>query len=88
MEVIYINITGEYGNENYQKAWTELRNFIKENKLFTIGVESFGISYDDLKVTEKKCRYEACLTINQTVKPQGKIGVKKIEGGKIAVFIY
>ncbi len=89
MEVIYINITGEYGNENYQKAWTDLGNFVKENKLFTIGIESFGISYDDPKVTEKeKCRYDACLTIHQTAKPQGEIGVKKIEGGKFAVFSY
>jgi len=32
MEVIYINITGEYGNKNYQKAWMELENFVKKNK--------------------------------------------------------
>ena len=89
IEVIYINITGEYGNENYQKAWAELGNFVKENNLFPLDIESFGISYDDPKVTEKEyCRYDACLTINQSVKPQGKIGVKKIEGGKFAVFTY
>jgi len=89
MEVIYINITGEYGNENYQKAWAELGNFIKENKLFSLNIESFGISYDDPKVTEKEnCRFDACLTIHQAIKPHGKIGVKKIEGGKFAVFSY
>ncbi len=89
MEVIYINITGEYGNENYQKAWVELGNFVKENKLFTLDIENFGISYDDPKVTEKEnCRFDACLTIHQTVKPHGKIGVKKIKGGKFAVFSY
>ena len=87
MEVIYIQITGEYGNENYQKAWMELGDFVKEYKLFTLDIESFGISYDDPKVTEKEnCRFDACLTIYQPVKPQGKIGVKKIEGGKFAVF--
>jgi len=89
MEVIYINITGEYGNENYQKAWAELGNFIKENKLFSLNIESFGISYDDPKVTEKEnCRFDACLTIHQSIKPHGKIGVKKIDGGKFAVFSY
>jgi len=89
MEVIYINITGEYGNKNYHKAWMELDNFVKANKLMTKGMESFGISYDDPKVTEKEnCRYDACLTIHQAVRTEGKIGVKKIQGGKFAVFSY
>ena len=89
IEVIYINITGEYGNDNYQKAWTELGTFVKENKLFTLEIESLGISYDDPKVTEKEnCRFDACLTIHQPVEPHGKIGVKKIKGGKFAVFSY
>lgn len=88
-EVIYINITGEYGNDDYQKSWTELWAFIKENKLFTKGIESIGLSYDDPKVTEiGKCRYDACLTIHKPAKAQGKVGIKRIAGGKFAVFAY
>jgi len=89
MKVIYINVTGEYGAEYYQKTWDELADFATRNNLFTTETQSFGISYDDPKVTEKeKCRYDACFTIHQTVKAQGEIGVKKINGGKFAVFIY
>ena len=88
-EVIYINITGEYGNENYSKTWTKLWTFIKENKLFTKGIESIGLSYDDPKVTELgKCRYDACLAIHKPVEAKGEVGVKKIDGGKFAVFMY
>ncbi len=88
-EVIYIQIIGEYGNENYNKVWDELGNFVKEKKLFSTGMESFGISYDDPSVTKKeKCRYEACITVNKPVVPHGKIGIKKIKGGKFAVFNY
>ncbi|RLD22820.1 MAG: hypothetical protein DRI71_06995 [Bacteroidetes bacterium] len=33
-KVIYIRITGEYGNENYNKAWEELENFVAEANSF------------------------------------------------------
>ncbi len=89
MEVIYINITGKYGNDHYQKAWMELGSFVGENNIDTKNMESFGISHDDPNVTDdEKCRYDACLTICKPVKPQGKIGVKQIAGGKFAVFSY
>ena len=88
-QVIYINIIGEYGNENYNNTWTKLWLFVKENKLFSRGIESIGLSYDDPKVTESdKCRYDACLTISKAVKASGEIGVKNIDGGKYAVFMF
>ncbi|MBI9055916.1 MAG: GyrI-like domain-containing protein [Bacteroidales bacterium] len=47
------------------------------------------MSYDDHKNTDnKKCKYDACLTIKNEIKPQGKIGVKTVKRGKIAVFTY
>jgi len=88
-EVIYILIKGEYGKANYAKAWDELGDFAKENKLFFKNTESFGITYDEPSVTPKeKCRYEACITIDQSVTPKGEIDKRKIEGGKFAVFKY
>jgi len=88
-QVIYIRITGEYGNENFQKTWNELWNFVKTNKLPTKGIERFGISYDDPKTTKSEnCRYDACLTVDKDIEPKGKVGVKTIKGGKFAVFKY
>ncbi|MCT4614632.1 MAG: AraC family transcriptional regulator [Marinifilaceae bacterium] len=86
---IYINIKGEYGNPNYQKTWERLWSFVKEKKLFTKGIESIGMSYDDPKLTEaEKCRYDACLVIHKTAVPEGEVGVKTIKGGKFAIFLY
>ncbi len=88
-QVVYIRIIGKYGNIYYQKTWNELWDFIKKNELFSEGIERIGISHDDPKITKSKnCRYDACLTIHKTVIPKGKIGIKKIDGGKFAVFKY
>ena len=88
-EVVYIQINGEYTKYNIDKVWTELSDFVKENKLFYNGIDSYGISYDDPSVTEKdKCRYEACYTTQQSITPKGNVGINKIKGGKFAIFSY
>lgn len=86
---IYIRITGEYGNENYSKTWKKLWQHVKENKLFTAGIEHIGVSHDDPKVTDSEnCRYDACLVLHKPTQAKGEIGVKEISGGKYAVFQY
>jgi len=88
-KVIYIRITGEYGNSSYSDVWKRLWTFVKEEKLFTAGIENIGLSHDDPHVTEaEKCRYDACLTIHKPVRPKGEIGVKEISGGNYALFSY
>ncbi|MBN2892265.1 MAG: AraC family transcriptional regulator [Bacteroidales bacterium] len=87
--VIYIPLIGDYKNNDYGKAWEELWGQVKEQKLFTKGIEHLGVSHDDPKVTEiNKCRYDACLVIHQPAEPKGEIGVKTIKGGKFATFLY
>lgn len=86
---IYIRLIGAYSDHDYDKAWQKLWDYVKAHKLFTAGMEHFGVSHDDPKVTEEgKCRYEACLTIHKEAQPEGEIGVKEITGGKFAVFLY
>jgi AraC family transcriptional regulator len=88
-KVIYIRITGEYGNSSYSDVWNRLWSFVKEEKLFSAGIENIGLSHDDPNVTDNdKCRYDACLAIHKPVSPRGEIGVKEITGGKYAMFSY
>ena len=88
-KVIYIRITGEYGNSSYSDVWKRLWTFVKEEKLFSAGIENIGLSHDDPHVTDMdKCRYDACLAIHKPVSPKGEIGVKEIAGGKYAIFSY
>lgn len=49
--------------------------------------ESIGAYIARLRDSEK-CRYDACLVILKTVKPEGEVGVKDLPGGKYAVFQY
>jgi len=87
--VIYTTLVGNYKTNEYGTAWEQLWGQVKEQKLFTKGIEHLGVSHDDPYVTEAdKCRYDACLVIHKPAEPKGNIGVKTIKGGKFAVFMY
>lgn len=86
---IYIGMTGDYQSLNYEDAWKKLWGQVKEQKLFSAGIEHIGLSHDNPHVTEAdKLRYDACLVIHKPAKPLGEIGVKQIAGGKFACFLY
>lgn len=87
--VIYVQMTGDYKSLNYEEAWKKLWGQVKEQKLFTAGIEHIGLSHDDPNVTDQdKLRYDACLVIHKAAKPIGEIGTKQIDGGKFACFLY
>mgnify|MGYP001171531182 CR=1 FL=1 len=86
---IYIRLTGSYNELDFPGTYTKLWNFVKEQKLYSAGIENICVYYDDPKVTESnKLRTDVCLVIQKPVKPQGEIDVKVIPGGKYAVFSY
>ena len=52
-------------------------------------IEHVAIYHDDPKVTEEsKLRTDICLALPKKAAPKGEIGVKTIEGGKYAMFLY
>lgn len=85
-KVVYVRSIGAYGGEEMGKAWAKLFEFIKQKKIFSFGMESVGISYDNPEITEsEKCRYDACVSIKKKVAPEGEIGVQEIPVGKYAI---
>ncbi len=45
-----------------------------------------GISFDDPDITPKdKCRYYACVTVDERAEPDGEVGVMTMRPGKYAV---
>ncbi len=87
-KVVYVQSIGKYA-ESAGQAWSDLCDFMKEEKLFGFGLETIGIGHDDPSVTEsEKLRYDACMTVKKEVMPKGNVGVKIIEGGKYAIFKY
>jgi AraC family transcriptional regulator len=88
-QVIYLKLTGNYQTLDFCGAWSRLWQFVKENKLFSAGIEHVAIYHDDPKVTEEsKLRTDICLVVPKKAEPKGETGVKTIEGGKYAMFLY
>ena len=87
--LIYVSLMGEYGSLNYNDVYQRLWGVVKSQKLFTKGIESLCISYDDPKVTEaNQQRSDVCLTIHKPAKPQDGVSCKTLVGGKYAMFAY
>ena len=87
--LIYVALTGAYGSLDYGKAYEQLWAVIKAQKLFTKGIESICISYDDPKITEGSLqRSDVCLAIHKSTTPQEEVSCKTLAGGKYAVFFY
>jgi transcriptional regulator, araC family len=87
--LIYVALTGEYGTLNYNKAYEQLWGVVKSQKLFTKGIESICVSYDDPKITEASLqRSEVSLAIHRPAKPSGEVSCKTLAGGKYAIFFY
>ena len=87
--LIYVALTGKYGTLDYGKAYEQLWAVVKSQKLFTKGIESICVSYDDPKITEASLqRSEVSLAIHQPAHPAGEVSCKTLAGGKYAVFFY
>ena len=87
--LIYVALTGAYGSLDYGKAYEQLWAVIKAQKLFTKGIESICISYDDPKITDGSLqRSDVCLAIHKPATPQDEVSCKTLAGGKYAVFFY
>ncbi len=87
-KVIFVRRTGNYG-ASAQAAWAAVCGFAFPKRLVGRGAEFIGVSHDDPAITpEEKLRYDACITIEKDVKPEGEVGVQTIAGGKYAVFLH
>lgn len=88
-KVAYIRVFGNYGDEKTGRAWSELLKFGKKNDLLNEHTELFGIPYDNPEISgNSNCEYNACISIEKSVTPNGEIGIKEIKGGKFAVFAF
>lgn len=88
MPVLFVRRTGPY----YQaagEAFGVLCQFAGPRGLLGPASRMIGISHDDPHVAEEsRFRYDACVTIDREVKPEGEVGRKTIAGGKYAVFLH
>lgn len=86
--VLFVRKTGPYAKAAGE-AWGALMKYAYSRRLMSRETKGIGISHDSPDITpEDKIRYDACITVQGAVKPEGEVGLQKIGGGKYAVFLH
>ena len=85
-KVVFVRRVGRY-DKAAGEAWGAVCGFAFPRGLVGRSAEFIGISHDDPDITaEDKLRYDACITVERDVKPEGEVGVQSLTGGRYAVF--
>jgi len=84
--VLFIRKTGHYMESAFQ-AWQSLMDYANQHGLINNNSRNFGIPLDSPDITaDEKIRYDACITVDDSVVADGEFGIQTIKGGKYAVF--
>lgn len=86
LRIAYVRHLRGYLDPGLKEAWEKICRWAGARKLIGPSTRFIGISYDDPGVTpEDKCRYDACLSVPEGVKPEGDVGIAELAGGNYAV---
>ena len=87
MRVAFVRHVGPYMEVG--QAWGRLFAWAGPRGLVGRGPKMIGVCHDDPEVTPpEKIRYDACLVVGDSVRPEGDIGVQEIGGGEYAVTVH
>lgn len=82
--VAFVRHIGPY--QDCGKAWEALCMWAGMRGYLQPGIDFIGLCHDDPEVTPpENIRYDACISIDCEIKPEGKIGTQLIAGGLHAV---
>jgi AraC family transcriptional regulator len=85
--VIFLRHTGPY--DQVGATWGKLSAWAGPRGLFGPSTRFIGVSYDDPQITPpEKLRYDAAITVNRPVQPEGEIGVMELAGGEYATLLH
>ncbi len=85
--VAFLRHVGPY--DEVGSTWERLTDWVGRECLFGPDVRFFGMCWDDPEVTPPdRIRYDACVTVDETVEPEGEIGLTTVEGGRFAVVLH
>lgn len=87
MRVAFVRHVGPYADCG--AAWDELCAWAARQGQLGPNTRFLGIGYDDPEITPAdKIRYDACVTVEGEVVPEGAVGVQEIAGGEYAVVVH
>lgn len=70
-------------------TWEILIDWVGRECIFGPNTLYFGLCWDDPDVTPpEKCRYDSCVTVDDSIEPAGEIGVATLPGGRYAVALH
>jgi AraC family transcriptional regulator len=82
--VAFLRHVGTY--RNVGETWEKLMNWAGQHGLLKGTPVALGVAYDDPDVTPAdKLRYDACIGVNDSVTPDGEVGVQVVGGGEYAI---
>jgi len=85
--VVFLRHTGPY--DQVGATWGRLSAWAGLRGLFGPATRMIGICNDDPCITPpEKLRYDAAITVNRPVQPEGDIGVTEIAGGEYATLLH
>ena len=85
--IAFLRHQGSYSNVG--ETWESLIDWVGRECLFGPRTLYFGLSWDDPDVTPpEKCRYDACVTVDESVEPAAEIGITTLPGGRYAVTLH
>jgi len=83
--VAYLRHVGPYGGAGIAQAWQRFAAWCAEHGLMNPRRRMYGVCQDIPDVTPpEKCRYDACVEVDDRFVAQGEIGVETIAGGRYA----
>lgn len=87
VKVAYVRHVGPYNQ--CCTAWEKLCAWAGPRGLLQPGCRFLGLCYDDPEVTPpEKIRYDACITIDDDIEPEGEIGMQTISKGTYAMITH
>ncbi|UOE96338.1 GyrI-like domain-containing protein [Alkalihalobacillus sp. LMS39] len=87
LDIAYVRHVGSYLETG--QAWGKLGEWAAKHELFPPEHTFIGISLDDPNVTDEySCRYDACVTINDSLKKDSdsSINYRTLQGGLYALY--
>ncbi len=86
--VVFVRRTGDY-NQSSGAAWSAICGWAFPRGLVGPDSRFIGVSHDDPRITtSEQLRYDACITVDRPVTPEGEVGFRVLAGGRTAVFLH
>jgi AraC family transcriptional regulator len=87
MRVAFVRNVGPYNQCG--AAWSKLCAWAGPKGLLRPDARYLGVAHDDPQITPPdKIRYDACVTVDDSVQGDGEIGIQTVGGGRYAVTLH